>query len=554
VTAFKKAKKPYNAKPVAYSKDRAIVASATRLNLSKQGESEKLRKRAAANQPWQDESWTYYDSIGEIKFGYGLLASTASRVRLYVGVVVDPDAPPVAITEAVAQEGDDSESTADDAADARTDRGIDDELAKQADEIFRKALARSSVSSMMRNAVLNISVPGECYLVRANDRWSIRSTSEIRVSTDGRYQVQRSIGDGQSMQFLPPDEDGTVVGRVWREHPRYSMDPDSALLGLRADCEELLLLSRMVRAVTRSRLNAGLLYVPDEISVVSRNPGDTTEEDEEQGDPFETELLYSITEPINTEDAAASVVPMLARGPAELADKIKHILFERKSDEFLVARADRVLERILQGLDIPKDVVTGLANVKYSNAVQIDENMYKAHVEPLCVMIADAFTDIVLHPLLKEAGIDPSDYERIVVWYDPSEVVVRPNRADDADKGYDKGLLSGSAWRDAHGFGDTDAPDEDEMAFRLAWEKAVVPEELATVLFNKLLPTITQAARAASGDNVPPEMQQMLDGEIPQSPTPDEVAAPPGAPAPPADEATLEEPVADEAPPQEEAP
>jgi hypothetical protein len=515
MTAFKRAEaQPYGA-------DRPIVASAARINIHDKVESDRMRQRSAAAAVWQKEAWIYYDGIGEIKFAYNLVAAVASRIRLYVGVVVDPNSPPVPIADALATSDDvDTGSSADDASSARRNLVIDEELVRMGDDEYKKQMSKSSVPQIMRNLVLNLSVPGEAYLVLEGNKWTARSTSEVKIAAEGgKYQVQRSRNEAMGLRFL---KDGSTVGRVWREHPEYSMDPDSAMLGLRADCEELMLLSRVVRSTARASLNAGFLYVPDEVSVVARsNPDDGSEESEAEADPLETELLYTMTEPIGNENSAAGIVPMLLRGPAEYADKIKHIVVERKSDEFLVARAERVLERILQGLDVPKDIVTGLANVKYSNAIQIDESMYKAHVEPLALMICDAITDIVLHPSMRarlaaEGKDNNADLSQIVVWYDPSEVVTRPNRSADATTGYSNYLLSGAAWRDAHGFSDTDAPDEEEIAFRLAMEKAQVPEEMAVALFNALLPTLMKTARAANteGDNaLPPDLTKMIGGE-----------------------------------------
>src|SRR5690606_40504721 len=125
----------------------------------------------------------------------------------------------------------------------------------------------------------------------------------------------------------------------------------------------------------------------------------------------------AMSTPIEDETSAASVVPLLVRGPAELGKDLKHITFSRPFDEQMVHRADRVLDRILQGLDVPKDTVTGLANVKYSNAVQIDESLYKAHIEPMLLLLADAFTVVYLRPALIKDGWSQADVSRVAVWY-----------------------------------------------------------------------------------------------------------------------------------------
>lgn len=506
--------------PAAYEKRRSVVASAARVNLSNKDEAESMRKRLGASAEWQKDAWAYFDGIGEIKFAYNMVGSIVSRLRLYVGVVTDESEAPIPVHEAfdTPEEEDDGDSTASDKADARDRINVDRKVAEAAAELFQKTLARSSVPNILRNLSINIDVPGEGYLVLYKDAWTAKSTTEITLApSNSGYMMRRSRAD-TPIKEVPKDE--MTVGRVWRPHPEFSLDPDSALLGIRDDCEELMLLSRMIRVITRAKLNAGLLYVPDEITVAARATPDADSEDVEdeeiEEDAFIAELVHALNESTTDETSMSTVMPTVLRGPAEAGKLIQHILIERKVDEFLVNRAQAVLDRILTSLDAPKDVITGLANVKYSNAIQIDESMYKAHIEPKGIIVCDAFTDIVLHPQLK-ALFPEADVSRIVVWYDPSEVVTRPNRSEDADKGYDKFLLSGASWRDAHGFSDQDAPDEGELAARLALN-AVVPPELAQELLHRLLPSIVQSARAGAGTQLPAELDEALGDDQTEAP------------------------------------
>lgn len=507
---------PFTTRPKAapYSERRSITASAARINLRNQRDVE-LARNNATQAAWQDAAWANLDAIGEIKFAFGLVASVLSRVRLYAGAVVDPESPPVPVAQAVkAPDTVNDDESDDDAYRARQSSGIDAALAKDAKDLLAKSFSRSDIPSMARMFALNISVPGECYLVHYKGAWSIRSTSEMRVDTAGRIQLKEmSAGETRAPVILPLN---TPIGRIWRQHPRYSKDADSSMRALEADCQELLLLGQMIRSNARAALNAGMVFVPDEVSVSARPRPESPDADSDEAenvDAFEQELITLITEPITSETSGNSAVPLVLRGPGEFSEKIRHILFERKSDEFLIGRADRALDRILQGLDVPKDIVTGLANVKYSNAVQIDESLYKAHVEPLALMFVDAITEIVLRPQLSAKGYSDEDVARVVVWYDPSEIVTRPNRSEDAEKGYSNYLLSGKAWRDAHGFSDTDAPDEEEIARRIAIEKASVPEDVANALFQTLLPRVLGAAREsniARSGGLPDELASML--------------------------------------------
>jgi hypothetical protein len=293
-------------------------------------------------------------------------------------------------------------------------------------------------------------------------------------------------------------------------------------------------LNRTFRATARSRLNAGALYLPDGLSVAASPDPDypfDNESDlypaatpEEMGDEFEDQLIDAMTTPIRDEDSASAVVPLIIRGPAELGDRIKQFKFERSFDPSLAQRADRVLERILQGLDVPKDIITGLANVKYSNALQIDESLYKAHIEPLMLLIADALTVVYLRPYLIANGYDKSEVEKVVVWFDPSAVATRNDRAADADSGFDRMAVSFDTWRKTHGFSDSDAPTPQEVALRLVFEKGMITPELTEAMIGAFAPEALEAARAtqqaSSVAPMPPGLEQLLQGAPPQASEP----------------------------------
>jgi hypothetical protein len=527
------------AQPVAYSSPRAMTAAAARIPLNDKGEVEHFKQRRAGGaSDWQGEAWEYYDAIGEVKYAFNLVASVVSRIRLYAAAIDNPAETPVSV---------------------RSSNFIDPRLAAAAERaLARLDSAYGGQAGLLRDAALNLSVSGECYLVQFPARagsgvaesWDIRSTDELQVDSKNAYMIvpRRDMGSasrGSDKSIKLPNQ--AFVGRIWRAHPRYSEEADSSLRGLLDLCAELLLLNRTFRATARSRLNAGALYLPDGLSVAAQgdpdypyddenelNPGVTVEEAE---DEFEDQLIDAMTTPIRDEDSASAVVPLIIRGPAELGDKIKQFKFERSFDPALAQRADRVLERILQGLDVPKDIVTGLANVKYSNALQIDEALYKAHIEPLMLLIADAITVVYLRPALIASGFTEEDVKKICVWYDPSQVATRNDRAADADSGFDRMAVSMEAWRRAHGFSAADAPDAKEVAIRLLVEKGAISPELTEAMINAISPEfmnkIREVQNAGSPAPIPPEIQQALDeaaGVTPVEPTQPEQPTQEGTP------------------------
>jgi hypothetical protein len=511
------------AEPQAFGVPRSLTAAAAQVNLQDKGEAELFKaRRQSASTSWQSEAWEYYDSIGEVKYAFNLVASVVSRIRLYAAAINSPSEAPAPI---------------------ETVDAVDPRLAAAAQRALdRLNSAFGGQAGLLKDAALNLQVTGECYLVQVPERvgsglpesWDMRSVDELQIDQKGNYIInpRRDVSGGGAMASTMSAGNKDVillpktayVGRIWRAHPRYTQEADSSLRGLLDLCAELLLLNRTFRATARSRLNAGALYLPDGLSVAaSPDPDYPYDEDgnyneqynpEEAADDFEDQLIDAMTTPIKDEDSASAVVPLIIRGPAELGDKIKQFKFERSFDPALAQRADRVLERIMQGLDVPKDVVTGLANVKYSNALQIDEALYKAHIEPLMLLIVDALTVVYLRPYLIANGYSELEVQRICVWYDPSLVATRNDRAADADSGFEKLAISYDTWRRAHGFSESDAPSPEELALRLVINKGMVTPELTESLLSAVAPSVMSAARgasqAASQAAIPPEIDQIL--------------------------------------------
>ncbi len=512
------------AEPQVFNAPRPLTAAAAQVKLDDKTEAELFKaRRQSASTAWQSEAWEYYDSIGEVKYAFNLVASVVSRIRLYVASINSPSEAPAPVE--------------------LSDK-VDTRLAQAAERALERLnSAFGGQAGLLKDAALNLQVTGECYLVQIPERigsgipesWDVRSVDELQVDQKGNYIInpRRDVGGGTSSMMSQGYKEAILlpkssfVGRIWRSHPRYTQEADSSLRGLLDLCAELLLLNRTFRATARSRLNAGALYLPDGLSVAAAPDPDYPYDEngeynqqynpEEAADEFEDQLIDAMTTPIKDEDSASAVVPLIIRGPAELGDKIKQFKFERSFDPALAQRADRVLERIMQGLDVPKDVVTGLANVKYSNALQIDEALYKAHIEPLMLLIVDALTVMYLRPYLVANGYSPEEVKNVCIWYDPSQVATRNDRAADADSGFDKMAVSYNSWRRAHGFSESDAPTPAELALRIVLEKGMITPELTQGLLAAVAPEVMDQARAqsqaANPAPIPPEIDQLLSGE-----------------------------------------
>lgn len=114
------------------------------------------------------------------------------------------------------------------------------------------------------------------------------------------------------------------------------VNPDRELLE-----EQLELLERTMTVTLRSRLNAGILVVPEGLQVWD------SETEEEPDYSFEDELFEALLAPVRDIDSLSSYLPFIIRGPVDLLKEVRHIKFGNDGDiEAIQGRIDSVRERL----------------------------------------------------------------------------------------------------------------------------------------------------------------------------------------------------------------
>jgi hypothetical protein len=477
-------------------KTRAMTASASRLKVDKRVTTGRAVRKPA---DWQERAYGYYDDVPEVGDGVNFFANSCSRIRFYAAVLDEEGNPrPVDVDEDGQQLFDACNATM---------------------ALIGEGPAQAAVT---RPLAVNLELAGEAYLQgvvdpdTAEESIRVRSVSEVD-DVDGRIAVRDAPGG--TPKALDPKLSPTF-DRVWRPHPRFQSLPDSPMVRLLGVCEELLLLSQAERAGDRQRLaRSGLLLFSSRVQLPATDP-----EDQRGTADRLMDLIYNAaTNAISEEGSASAALPVMAEcDPADgqkVADMVFHQTFDRPADATTLERRDRLIRRVGHGLDLPPDVLTGMQNVKYSNAIQIDKNVFRHYVEPFAVVMADALSVSILRPGLLADQIDPATVRQVFVWYDPTELVSEPDQAEPAQKVYDAGELSGTAMRRLHGISEDDAPTAVERALRLAEKFRLAPEAQQQIV-----------AMVATGQLAP-------DAEISALPLP----AP--APKPPAPASSSSEPV-----------
>lgn len=475
------------AEPTA-SEPQTVTASAAPVTSPR---TELLRKTDA----WQAEAWEFYDTLGEFRYGVEWVSAMLSRVRLYAAKLEPGADEPV-----------------------RADAGA------AVDLMTTLGGGVGAQAQLMSGVGTQLAVPGEGYLVgetvRGVERWSVRSTDEVRVAR-GHFEVIDETAASNGTQWRPLGAD-SLVTRVWRPHKRFHYMADSPARAARGKMRELELINRYIVSQFLSRLaSAGVVMFPEEVTFPVR------EEFAEAADPFMAEWIEIAAEAIRTPGTAAAVVPIPIKVPAEFVDKIKHVDFTLQLDERILDKRDSAIKGLATMLNMPAEILLGMGDVNHWGAWQLEEGALKTHIAPEAELICQALTQGYLQPRLQASGVD--DWANWVVWYDMSELTLRPDRSDDAIALYDRLEINGTALRRETGFDEADKPSDDEL------------KEQALKVIIKTLPSGAGSALSQLiGERIeitPVAAQTPAEATAQDGPQPEERAAPDTRDDPPPTEA-----------------
>lgn len=489
-----------------HQQSQTLVAAAKRITLN---DSKLSKGKTRTRVEWQDEAWAYFDEVPEIKYSVRFLGNAMAKLRLFVGVIpaeAEPDADPVPV----------NDGTSD----------VPQPLAAAAiaelDRLRSQIGGQAAIQARMN---MNLEVAGELYLIGwgAQDAvgvpgssdyrapipedWQVGSVKEVEVK-GGKWVVKSSANDskGRELNLGSDTEPGrdTII-HLWEPHPAWQNQADCAMRGVLNDAKTLQVLTQQQYAEGLSRQSAGILLIPNELSTGPASSSDPEDDDGEPTDPFISELLHAMTDPIEDPSSASSVMPMVVKGNSEVLDKVRHLVLGRQSDAVIDQRISARIERIARGMNLPVEVVMGHQQTTYANAEQVDQDTFEDHLEPRCRLIADALTVGYLRPNLLDAGHDAEQVNRLVVWYDASALVRQPDTELGADSAFDRFAISAAAYRRAKGYTEDDAPDPLEVLVRSGLRRGILTAELTSALIDSLADEAGVDLPSAPAELVPGE-------------------------------------------------
>jgi hypothetical protein len=452
---------------------------------------------------WQLRGWHFYGSVGEYRRGIDWIAQAASRCRLIA---------------------------------AERPEGVNDSPVPVESGVAVQAMAEfaggiGGQSALIAAAAVQLGVVGEVFIVgyidpKLNLRvWEAHSADEIRARGTDDFELRR--GDNRWDNL---GEDSHVI-RIWRADRRFAWRADSTTRTLLPILREVELSTEYIQSALVSRLaGAGLLVIPNEIVFKGSPRGP-----EEKGDPFVLDLIDAMITPIKDSNSASRHVPLVIKVPGQWVDKVKHIRFAAPFDEKAIDQRDNAITRLARSMDLETEQLTGMGEVNHWGQWEIRESTMKITIAPLVEAICYGLTLGYLAPILGTAGEAPDN--DIIVWYDSTELDVKPDLSEHTERAYDRGEASGVAYRREIGLSEDDKPSlsdlQDWAIKQMVKDPTLAPVALDWLKINAQ--ALPQAPDPAAIDAPSEEEPPGGDG-----PPPEPSAPPPGSPPDTAAMALLE--------------
>ena len=307
-------------------------------------------------------------------------------------------------------------------------------------------------------------IVGEGYLFgreldKPTERWSFVNVNEL--SFDGKAILWKPTSSSEPIRYSPKEAEAY---RLWTPDPEFSGEAESPMRAVIDIAEELDILGKGVRSTAVTRMVNGILKVPAELSFGSDEVG--VDEDPETN-PFLADMIDHIIGVVENAGSPEAAAPFLAEGMLEYLAGLEWIRTHDPATDYLERELRKeAIDRSAMGLDLPPEVLKGMAEANHWGARQIKHDTWLTHGSSVAEQFCDDVADAYLRPALKRENFER--WREVVIAYDDSNVVIPPDRTDDADKAWDRGNVSDPGYRTMKGISEAMAPSEEEERINLA--------------------------------------------------------------------------------------
>ncbi len=441
---------------------------------------------------WQAEAYEHVNAIGELGYVLGVQANTVAKGRLVLveedddGIAIDPkDSDTPSANRAKAERVHRALTGPDGGEEAILERlAWHDPIAGEA-LLLGEPVGDDKGKIAKRNAPLAWEVVSVLEVVEdehtKGQQGTARKLKRKRSAASARLDIR-----GQQNAEAPLHEQA-YLARYHRKDLAYSGDPTSALRRNAGICREIILLDQLKAAMIKSKIPAGILFVPEEVDFPAEDDDGIADGDDISR--FLQTLVRHMSTAVEDRSSATALVPNLVRAPADFIDKFKLLsLSDGSLDLTAVKEArDDALSRLAAGVDVPPERMTGMGATNHWTSALLSDDEIQKHVIPTGERLARFLTISYLRRMLiASEDMTPEDAERFRYEFTAPET--RMDKAASADTLHKAGLLSDAARIESHGFDpDLDTPSEDERARRYIETLALTPSVTNRALLAALI-------------------------------------------------------------------
>jgi hypothetical protein len=395
---------------------------------------------------WQQEAWDFWRNLGEFTSGIDWLKYSMSRVRLVAAEMVPGQKDPAVLT----------------LDDVRGHKAATAALALV--QVFAGGTAGQA--QIMGSGAVQLGVAGEGILVveRASEQiplafadWKIISKDAIRDTyVNGQPWWEIRVSDSA----WRPLADDSLPTRIFEPDEQFQWRAFSAARPALKSMRTIDLLNRRIISTLVSRIAMnGILFMPQEASV--KVP------EQYKGNPqwVVQKLIDAAMNNIRNPGSAGAALPQIIEWPMEMIEKIKHVIVSDGVTKELLATREAEIKRLAVTLNMPIEALLGYGDMNHWSGWLTNETGIKLYISPKAETLVQGFTKGVMHPILRQMGQEPVGPRggMLVVWYDASDLIARPDLSAQSRELYDRFELSGAAMRRANGFDEDDKPDDTEL-------------------------------------------------------------------------------------------
>lgn len=277
-------------------------------------------------------------------------------------------------------------------------------------------------------------------ITAVNTNLFVAGAGDYIEERDGTWRVV-SVVESKRRETLKAAK--TVVPILW-PHPADPKKPDAPLFAVLPILDELDWLSRQGRTQSRQRaLTSGFLFLADGF----QGPNGT-----DLWEQFNLATSAKMLDPDDMSPIRFSGPLGDGQGPNLIQDGVNWIVPDYGYDAVLDRRVLAAITRLAWGLPVPPEILLGMQAQSRATAFQVEENSYRAHIEPAALRVAQVAED-ALKQLLVTEGEDGSEsaVKKVRVVPNPSKLLARKNSVEDVKWARTVGLVNDEYTREVLG-------------------------------------------------------------------------------------------------------